>query len=82
MTLDLANLLGIIGVSLILSAYFLNLFNKLQSDNSLYLWMNFIGASLACYSSVLIDYLPFVILEGTWAIVSLVAIVRKIKNST
>lgn len=80
MIIDLANLLGIIGVGLILSAYFLNIFNKLQSDNSVYLWMNFIGASLACYSSVLIDYLPFVILEGTWAVVSLVALIKKVKN--
>ncbi len=77
MPFDLPNLLGIIGVTLILTAYFLNLFDKLAITSSLYLWMNFIGGSLACISSVLIEYVPFVVLEGTWAAVSLVAIIRK-----
>lgn len=80
--MDLPNFLGIIGVSLILSAYFLNLFNKLATTSSLYLWMNFIGASLACISSVLINYMPFVVLEGTWAVVSLVAIVKQRKSTS
>ncbi len=80
MTLDFVNILGIIGVTSILSAYFLHLFWNLSTDGYPYLVMNFVGASLACISSVLIDYLPFVILEGTWAAVSLVALVRKIRN--
>lgn len=80
MTIDLPNLLGIIGVSLILGAYFLSLFRNLPTGGYPYLWMNFIGASLACISSVLIDYVPFVILEGTWAVVSLVALVKKGRN--
>ncbi|MFK7907177.1 MAG: hypothetical protein AB8B69_18720 [Chitinophagales bacterium] len=79
--MDLPNLIGIVGVSGILGAYFLSTFNKLTTDSSLYLWMNFIGASLACISSVLIEYIPFVILEGTWAVVSLVALGRKFLTS-
>ncbi len=78
--MDLPNLIGIIGVSGILGAYFLSTFDKLSTDNYLYLWMNFVGASLACISSILIEYVPFVILEGTWAAVSLVALVRKLKS--
>ncbi|MGB0931425.1 MAG: CBU_0592 family membrane protein [Chitinophagales bacterium] len=80
MTLDVPNILGIIGVSGILGAYFLSLFRNLPTDGYPYLVMNFVGASLACISSVLIEYLPFVILEGTWAAVSLVALVRKIRR--
>jgi hypothetical protein len=75
----MADLIGYFGVGLILLAYFLNLFNKIDNDSRGYMWMNLIGASLACVSSVLIKSIPFTILEGTWALVSLVALVRKKK---
>ena len=75
----MADIIGYFGVGLILLAYFLNLFNKLDNDSRGYMWMNLIGASLACVSSVLIKSIPFTILEGTWALVSLVALVRKKK---
>jgi len=73
----MADLIGYFGVGLILLAYFLNLFNKLDNDSQLYMWINLIGAGLAFVSSVLIKSIPFMILEGTWALVSVVALVRK-----
>jgi len=73
----MADLIGYFGVGLILLAYFLNLFNKLDNDSQLYIWINLIGAGLAFVSSVLIKSIPFMILEGTWALVSVVALVRK-----
>lgn len=39
--------------------------------------LNFVGAALACYSSYLISFMPFVVLEGVWAIVAGGAIIRK-----
>ncbi len=75
----MADLLGYFGVGLILLAYFLNLFNKIDNESRAYVWMNLIGAVLACVSSVLIKSIPFTILEGTWALVSVVALVRKKK---
>lgn len=72
-----STLIATIGVSLLLLAFLANLI-KLQKQNDLiYLLMNFTGAALACYASYLIDFLPFVILEGTWAAVAAVAMVRK-----
>jgi hypothetical protein len=41
--------------------------------------MNLTGASLACYSSYLIRFMPFVVLEGTWAGVAFIGITRKLK---
>lgn len=70
--------IGGIGVGLILGAYFLSLLKKLSLDGFLYLFLNFIGATLACTASILIQYWPFIILEGAWALVSLVAILRKV----
>lgn len=73
----MADIIGYFGVGLILLAYFLNLYNKIDNESLLYIWMNLIGAGLAFVSSVLIQSLPFAILEGTWALVSLVALVKK-----
>jgi hypothetical protein len=75
-----ADLYGSIGVSLILLAYFLNLFDKLQPEQAVYRWMNLIGAALAFYSSYLLRSMPFMILEATWAFVSLYALVVKGKK--
>ncbi|TDD94397.1 CBU_0592 family membrane protein [Flavobacterium cellulosilyticum] len=64
------DLVGFIGVTILLVAFFLNLTNKIKKDSATYLTMNFIGAGTACFASILMNYLPFIILEGCWAIVS------------
>ena len=76
--MDLATIIGMIGVSGILGAYFLNLFNMIDQNSYPYILINLIGATLACISSVMIESIPFTILEGVWALVSLVALVKKI----
>lgn len=67
---------GTIGVSLLLIAFFLNLFGFISQDGKFYILMNLLGAGIACYASVRIGFVPFVILEGTWALVALFALVR------
>ena len=62
--------IGFIGVSILLAAYFLNLTNKIKKDGSTYLMLNIIGAAIACFASILLHYLPFIILEGAWTLVS------------
>ena len=62
-----------------LVAFFLNLMKALRADGWLYLLMNFVGAGLACYSSYLIRFMPFVVLEGTWAAVAAMGIARKVR---
>ena len=73
---DQATLIGFVGVALLLAAFLLNSFRLLRSDGNFYMGLNFVGASLACYSSYLIRFMPFVLLEGVWALVALVAIAR------
>ena len=70
---------GFVGVTLLLIAFFHNLFRLLKAESNAYLALNLIGASLACASSYLIDFLPFVLLEGTWAIVAGVALARNLR---
>ncbi|MFT5165697.1 MAG: hypothetical protein ACI8P3_000925 [Saprospiraceae bacterium] len=77
--MNVIDLIGFIGVSLILIAYFLNLNNKLDTGNIKYILLNLIGAILACLASVLMEYYPFVLLEGAWTLVSVVALIRYVK---
>jgi len=73
---DFPTIVGSIGVGLLLLAYFLNLIKRLSQDSKLYTMLNIIGAGLACYSSYLIDFVPFIILEGVWVVVSLIALIK------
>ncbi len=75
---DQATLIGSLGVALLLLAFLLNLFKRLRSDGYPYLLLNLVGAALACYSSYLISFMPFVVLEGTWAVVAAVQLARTI----
>jgi hypothetical protein len=68
------DLIGTIGVGLILIAYFLNIFSFIPKEGKLFFSMNIIGAGMACYASVLINYVPFMILEGVWCIVSIIGL--------
>jgi hypothetical protein len=74
--MEIADLFGTSGVALLLAAFFLNLFGIIPKENKSYILLNFAGAALACYASFLIDFMPFVILEGIWALVALVALIR------
>lgn len=74
--MNLIDWIGSVGVFMILLAYFLNVMGKVNTSSYAFILLNLVGAILACMASVLIQYLPFVILEGTWAAVSLLALVR------
>jgi hypothetical protein len=75
------DIVGTIGVGIILIAYFMNIFSFIKKDGVLFYVMNIIGASLACYASILINYLPFIILEATWAMVSILGLVKVLKKN-
>jgi hypothetical protein len=72
-----SSLIGSIGVTILLLAFVLNLLQKLKADSNSYLVMNVVGAGLACVSSIMISFWPFVVLEGVWAIASLVSLFKK-----
>jgi hypothetical protein len=74
------DIIGTIGVGLILLAYFLNIFSFIPKDGHLFFIMNIIGAALACYASFLIHYLPFIILEATWTFVSVIGLLKLYLN--
>ena len=77
--MTLNDLIGTLGVGLILLAYFLNMFLLIKKDGTLYFSINILGAGIACLSAVLIHFMPFIILEAAWVIVSVVGIIKSIK---
>lgn len=74
--MGISDWIGTVGVLLILLAYFCNTFRLLSSQSRLFFSLNAVGASLACMASFMIAYWPFVVLEGTWAVVSLIGLIR------
>ena len=66
--------LGFIGVFQILLAYILNVTGVVGKKDLIFILLNLIGASVACLASVLMNYWPFILLEGIWAFVSLISL--------
>jgi hypothetical protein len=65
-----SDLIGSIGVTFMLTGFLLNILDKLDNNNILYITLNFLGGTMACIASYMISYTPFIILEGTWSIIS------------
>ncbi|MCP4974775.1 MAG: hypothetical protein GY931_01320 [Maribacter sp.] len=74
--MNIVDWLGFVGVFQILLAYVLNIFGKLEKKDLTFILLNLIGASLACFASILMKYVPFIILEGVWALVSFIALLK------
>ena len=74
--MSLPDAIGSSGVTLLLVAFFLNLFGWLEVRTRAYQMLNLAGAGLACWASWMIGFIPFVVLEGTWAAVAAVALAR------
>ncbi|MCC6838399.1 MAG: hypothetical protein IT234_07670 [Bacteroidia bacterium] len=68
--MTIPDIIGLIGVCILLIAFFLNLTGKMDKDSLVYIVLNIVGAGIACLASILINYMPFIILEGTWTLVS------------
>jgi len=72
--------LGFTGVFILLIAFFLNLINVLHKNSITYMLLNIIGAGIACAASIFIHFIPFVVLEGTWTLVSVVILIHTLKK--
>jgi hypothetical protein len=77
--MDAATVIGSVGVAFMLAAFLLNVLRYLRADGYAYAAFNLVGGALACYSSWLIAFMPFVVLEGVWALVAAFAILRKLR---
>lgn len=76
--MNLVDWLGALGVFQILLAYLLNLSHKVKTSDWSFILLNTIGAGMACLASVLLEYWPFIILEGVWMLVSIISLFKKL----
>ena len=59
--MSVSDSLGTVGVSLLLVAFLLILFKKIQVDSVSYILLNMVGAALCGVSAYLISFYPFVV---------------------
>ena len=78
--MSFAEILGTAGVSMILVGFSLNLFGLMQRGSYKYVLLNLVGGALACTASILIEFFPFVILEGTWTVVAVVGLANLLRS--
>lgn len=78
--MEFSDTIGIIGTTFMLTAFLLNLANKLDSKSPFYMALNFVGGVCASTAAYIIEYEPFIILEGAWGLVSGFALFNYIKT--
>ena len=74
--MKLSDIVASIGVIILLIAFMLNLYKRLPVASKLYSLMNFIGAGICCYASWMVRFYPFIVLEGVWAFVALISLLK------
>lgn len=80
MQLTYSDIVGSLGVFILLLSFALNLLGKISAKGLLYILLNIVGAGLSCYASYLIKYTPFIILEAAWTIVSIIAFANYLRK--
>ncbi len=80
--MNLTDWIGFTGVTILLLAYLLNLINKIHSDSIAYAALNVLGGAVACVASIRLHYIPFIILETAWTLVSAFALKNAFRNSS
>src|SRR5210317_557874 len=79
--MSITDWIGFAGVFLILLGYFLSVFGVLVVKSKSFIVLNLIGAGLACYASYRLEFIPFVVLEGVWALISLIALLKILQTN-
>ncbi len=78
--MEFSTLISSVGVTIILLAFLLSVLKILSIESKWYFILNIVGGGFACYGSILIDSLPFTILEGTWCFIAFMALFKSIKK--
>lgn len=78
--MNMNDIIGTIGVGMVLIAYFLNIFYLIKRDGIFFYSLNIVGGAISCYASILIQFWPFIILETIWTLVSIAGLLKSIKK--
>ena len=72
--------ISVLGALAILGAYAANLFGWVNPSNLSYSVANFLGSAVLAVIAVIDQQIGFILLEGTWALVSLWGIVSVLRG--
>lgn len=76
MTNLLEQAVAVVGACLVLLAYALQRFQRISAESAFYLTLNFIGGALLCWAAIGTGQIGFILLEGAWALISLLGLWR------
>lgn len=79
--IDIVDIIGIMGVSVLVLAYFMLQFEIITSKYLIYSVMNLVGASLLLYSLIYNWNLASIIIEIFWISISLVGIFKYFRTN-
>jgi len=72
---------GWIGAMGLLTAFYLNSTNKINTNSKIYQWLNFFSALLLLINAFYINAYPFIIINIFWAGVALLSVYRLRKKT-
>jgi hypothetical protein len=75
-----SDILATAGVTILLVAFLLQILKVIKVESNWYSLMNLVGAALAGISAWMINFMPFVILESVWVVVSLFNLIKNLKS--
>ena len=67
---------SLLGAAMILAAFGAQQAGRLRPDSAVYLSLNLAGSAILTYFAVEAQNLGLIALEGSWAVISLVSLVR------
>lgn len=78
--MDIHTLVGIAGTGIILIAFLLNQFGKWSTESRSYDVANAVGSLILVVYAIMLDSIPFTILNSVWFIVSFRDVVRSFRK--
>lgn len=77
----IAQLVSLLGAAMILAAFAAQQAGKLGGEDRAYLVLNLLGAVILTWFAVEAKNAGLIVLEGSWSVISLVSLVRKLSAS-
>ena len=76
----IGQVISLIGAGMILAAFGAQQAGKLQPADRSYLWLNIAGSAILTWFAVEARNLGLIVLEGSWALISLVSLARAFRR--